>query len=36
MRDDERIAEEVDQKKYEAELTARRAEVDAAIADAQA
>ena len=35
MRDDERIAEEVDQKKYEAELTARRAEVDAAIADAQ-
>jgi hypothetical protein len=36
MRDDERIAEEVDRKKYEAELAARQAEVSAAIADAQA
>ena len=35
MRDDERIAEEVDRQKYEAELGARRAEVDAAINDAQ-
>jgi hypothetical protein len=34
MRDDERIAEETDQRKYEAELTARRDEVHAAIADA--
>src|SRR5215467_5993486 len=33
MRDDERIAEDVDQRKYEAELAARRAEVDAAMAD---
>src|SRR5690242_559889 len=36
MRDDERIAEEVDQQKYAAELDARRAEVDAAIADVEA
>jgi hypothetical protein len=35
MRDDERIAEEVDRRKYEAEMAARTAEVDAAIADAQ-
>ena len=35
MRDDERIAEEVDRQKYEAELDARRAEVDAAITDAE-
>jgi hypothetical protein len=35
MRDDERIAEEVDRQKYEAELSARREEVHAAIADAQ-
>jgi hypothetical protein len=35
MRDDERIAEEVDRQKYEAELDARRAEVDSAITDAQ-
>jgi hypothetical protein len=35
MRDDERIAEEVDRQKYEAELAARRDEVHAAIADGQ-
>jgi P-aminobenzoate N-oxygenase AurF len=35
MRNDERIADEVDQRKYRAELDARRAEVDTAIADAQ-
>ena len=34
MRDDERIAEEVDRRKYEAELSARRDEVHAAITDA--
>ena len=33
MRDDERIAEEVDRRKYEAELAARRDEVHTAIAD---
>ena len=33
MRDDEQIAEDVDRRKYEAELAARRAEVDAAMAD---
>jgi hypothetical protein len=33
MRDDERIAEDVDRRKYEAELAARRAEVDGAMAD---
>jgi P-aminobenzoate N-oxygenase AurF len=33
MRDDEQIAEEVDRRRYEAELAARRAEVDAAMAD---
>jgi hypothetical protein len=33
MRDDERIAEDVDRRKYEAELATRRAEVDAALAD---
>ena len=33
MRDDEQIAEEVDRRKYEAELAARRAEVDTAVAD---
>ena len=33
MRDDERIAEDVDRRRYEAELAARRAEVDAALAD---
>ena len=32
MRDDEEIAERVDREKYEAELAARRAEVDAAVA----
>ncbi|HEY1324362.1 MAG TPA: ferritin-like domain-containing protein [Streptosporangiaceae bacterium] len=32
MRDDEEIAERVDQEKYEAELAARKSEVDAAIA----
>ncbi len=32
MRDDEEIAERLDQQKYQAELTARRSEVDAAIA----
>ncbi len=36
MRDDEEIAERVDRQKYEAELTARRAEVHAAIADGEA
>jgi len=35
MRDDERIAEETDRLKYEAELAARRDEVHAAIADGQ-
>jgi hypothetical protein len=35
MRDDERIAEEVDRQKYEAELAGRRDEVHAAIADGQ-
>jgi hypothetical protein len=34
MADDERIAEEVDRRKYEAELAARRDEVHAAIAEA--
>ena len=33
MADDERIAEEVDRRKYEAELAARRDEVHAAIAE---
>ncbi|MBO0776221.1 MAG: aminobenzoate oxygenase, partial [Actinobacteria bacterium] len=33
MRADEEIAEQVDRRKYEAELAARRAEVDAAVAD---
>ncbi len=33
MRDDEEIAERVDEEKYAAELAARRAEVDAAVAD---
>jgi hypothetical protein len=33
MRDDEQIAEDVDRRKYEAELATRRAEVDAATAD---
>ena len=33
MRDDEQIAEDVDRRKYEAELAARRAEVDAAMTD---
>jgi len=33
MRDDEQIAEDVDRRKYEAELATRRAEVDAAMAD---
>jgi len=33
MRADEQIAEDVDRRKYEAELAARRAEVDAAMAD---
>jgi len=32
MRDDEQIAEETDRRKYEAELAARRAEVDTAVA----
>jgi hypothetical protein len=36
MRDDERIADEVDRQKAEAELAARQAEVNAAIANAQA
>jgi hypothetical protein len=35
MADDERIAEEVDRRKYEAELAARRDEVHAAIAEAE-
>jgi hypothetical protein len=35
MRDDERIAEEVDKQKYEAELAVRHDEVHAAIADGQ-
>jgi hypothetical protein len=37
MRDDEEIAERVDAEKakYEAEMAARRAEVDTAIADAE-
>ena len=35
MRDDEEIAERVDREKYAAELAARRAEVDAALADGQ-
>jgi len=35
MRDDERIAEEVDRQKYETELAARQAEVHTAIADGQ-
>src|SRR5262249_17806158 len=33
MRDDERIAEDVDRRRYEAELATRRAEVGAAMAD---
>jgi hypothetical protein len=33
MRDDEAIAERVDEEKYAAELAARQAEVDAAMAD---
>jgi hypothetical protein len=33
MRDDEQIAEDVDRRRYEAELAARRGEVDAAMAD---
>ena len=33
MRDDERIAEDVDRRQDEAELAVRRAEVDAAMAD---
>jgi hypothetical protein len=33
MRDDEQIAEDVDRRKDDAELAARRAEVDAAMAD---
>ena len=33
MRDDEQIAEDVDRRRYEAELAARQAEVDAAMAD---
>jgi hypothetical protein len=33
MRDDEQIAEDVDRRRYEAELAARRAEVDGAVAD---
>jgi hypothetical protein len=33
MRDDEQIAEDVDRRRYEAELAARRAEVDAAMAE---
>ena len=36
MADDERIAEEVDRRKYEAELAARQGEVHTAIADGQA
>jgi hypothetical protein len=36
MRDDEHIAEDVDRRKYEAELAARRAEVDAAMAEGAA
>jgi hypothetical protein len=35
MADDERIAEDVDRRKYEAELAARQGEVHAAIADGQ-
>jgi hypothetical protein len=35
MRDDEEVAERVDQQKYEAELAARRGEVNAAIADGE-
>jgi P-aminobenzoate N-oxygenase AurF len=35
MRDDEEIAERMDREKYTAELAARRAEVDSAIADGQ-
>jgi hypothetical protein len=33
MRDDEQIAEDVDRARYEAELAARQAEVEAAVAD---
>jgi hypothetical protein len=33
MRDDEQIAEDVDRARYAAELAARQAEVDAAVAD---
>ena len=36
MRDDEQIAEEVDRRKYEVELAARRAEVDTAVAEGAA
>ncbi|HKA97040.1 MAG TPA: aminobenzoate oxygenase, partial [Streptosporangiaceae bacterium] len=36
MREDEQIAEDVDRRKYEAELAARRAEVGAAMADGAA
>ena len=36
MRDDEHIAEDVDRRKYEVELAARRAEVDAAMAEGAA
>ena len=37
MRDDEEIAERIDEEKasYDAEMAARRAEVDAAIGDAE-
>jgi hypothetical protein len=35
MADDERIAEEVDERKYQAELAARQDEVHAAIAEGQ-
>ena len=33
MRDDEEIAERMDEERYAAELAARSAEVDAAVAD---
>ena len=35
MRDDQEIAERVDEERYAAELATRRAEVDTAIADGQ-
>jgi hypothetical protein len=35
MRDDEEIAERMDEERYAAELAARSAEVDAAVADGQ-